>query len=118
MLDELPILYETTCQILSICLKEYLYAHFRLIHQMKIDIQNNLLSITIEQLNWQQIHERFNRKVIPINEQLFQLTITAKNFAEKLKTLPTIQISNLYNYDKVCFFFQIIFCYVNLLICS
>ncbi len=61
--------------------------------------------INLEQLNWQKILERFTIKTNSSTEQIFQLTITAKNFSEKLKNLSTIQISNLYNYDKVCFFF-------------
>lgn len=70
--------------------------------QMRINIQSYLSSTNIEQLNWQQIIERFTRKTNPANEQIVQLTITAKNFSEKLKNLPLMQISNLYNYDKVC----------------
>jgi hypothetical protein len=73
--------------------------------QMRINIQVVLNQVylppaTIEQLNWQQIVERFNTKTNSANEQIFQLTITAKNFSERLKK----QTSNLYNYDKVCFF--------------
>jgi len=73
--------------------------------QMRINIQVVLNQVylppaTIEQLNWQQIVERFNTKTNTANEQIFQLTITAKNFSERLKK----QTSNLYNYDKVCFF--------------
>jgi hypothetical protein len=73
--------------------------------QTRINIQVVLNQVylppaTIEQLNWQQIVERFNTKTNSANEQIFQLTITAKNFSERLKK----QTSNLYNYDKVCFF--------------
>ena len=43
----------------------------------------------------------------PAAEQFFQLTITAKNFSERLKNLSTIKVSsettNPYNCDKVCF---------------
>jgi len=68
--------------------------------------------INLEQLNWQKILERFTIKTNSSTEQIFQLTITAKNFSEKLKNLSTIQISNLYNYDKVCFLF--FFCIIYL----
>ena len=41
----------------------------------------------------------------PTAEQFFQLTITAKNFSERLKNLSTIKVSsgttNTYNCDKV-----------------
>jgi hypothetical protein len=59
-------------------------------------------------LNWQEILERFTSKANAAHEQLSQLTITAKNFSEKLKNLSTNQISNLYNYEKVRLVFSII----------
>ncbi|CAF1147895.1 unnamed protein product [Adineta steineri] len=108
LLEELPILYEHTCQILSICFKEYIRAYFRLIQQMKTNTQlvlnQTISSMTLEQLNWQQILERFTIKNNLVTEQFFQLTITAKNFSERLKHLSTTKISlgmnNTYNYDK------------------
>ncbi len=39
LLEELPILYENSCQILAVCLKEYLRAHYRLMQQTRINIQ-------------------------------------------------------------------------------
>ncbi|CAF0817065.1 unnamed protein product [Adineta steineri] len=108
LLEELPILYEHTCQILSICFKEYIRAYFRLIQQMKTNTQlvlnQTISAMTLEQLNWQQILERFTIKNNLVTEQFFQLTITAKNFSERLKHLSTTKISlgmnNTYNYDK------------------
>ncbi|CAF4343056.1 unnamed protein product, partial [Adineta steineri] len=108
LLEELPILYEHTCQILSICFKEYIRAYFLLIQQMKTNTQlvlnQTISAMTLEQLNWQQILERFTIKNNLVTEQFFQLTITAKNFSERLKHLSTTKISlgmnNTYNYDK------------------
>ncbi|CAF1083648.1 unnamed protein product [Adineta steineri] len=108
LLEELPILYEHTCQILSICFKEYIRAYFRLTQQMKTNTQlvlnQTISAMTLEQLNWQQILERFTIKNNLVTEQFFQLTITAKNFSERLKHLSTTKISlgmnNTYNYDK------------------
>jgi hypothetical protein len=39
LLDELPILYDYSSQIVTICLKEYLHAHFHLMQQMRINFQ-------------------------------------------------------------------------------
>ena len=39
LLEELPVLYEYSCQILSICVKEYIRAHYCLMQQMKIKTQ-------------------------------------------------------------------------------
>jgi hypothetical protein len=62
--------------------------------------------VTSGQLSWLQIVERFTLKNNPSAEQLFQLTITAKNFSDKLKNFPPARISslmnNVYNSDKVC----------------
>ncbi len=50
--------------------------------------------------------ERFTSKTSSTAEQLFQLTITAKNFSDKLKNFSAARISslmhNVYNSDKVC----------------
>ncbi|CAF4371134.1 unnamed protein product, partial [Adineta steineri] len=86
----------------------YIRAYFRLIQQMKTNTQlvlnQTISSMTLEQLNWQQILERFTIKNNLVTEQFFQLTITAKNFSERLKHLSTTKISlgmnNTYNYDK------------------
>ena len=68
-----------------------------------------MLSTNLKQLNWHQIVDRFFSKNNLIAEEFFQLTITAKNFSERLKSLSTTQISsvmsNIYNYVKVCFLF-------------
>jgi hypothetical protein len=49
-----------------------------------------------------------------VGEQFFQLTITAKNFSERLKNLSTIKISsgttNPYNCDKVRFLSHLFIC--------
>ena len=61
--------------------------------------------MTSEQLSWLQIVDRFTRKNSSTAEQLFQLTITAKNFSDKLKNLPPAKLTSLmnviYNSDKV-----------------
>jgi hypothetical protein len=67
----------------------------------------------LEQLNWQQIPQRFIAKINSADEQFFQLTITAKNFTERLKNLPIMQRNNLYNYDKVCVPLEWVFSYWN-----
>jgi hypothetical protein len=50
--------------------------------------------------------ERFTLKNSPAAEQLFQLTITAKNFSDKLKNFSATKIASLMNNvdnsDKVC----------------
>lgn len=65
-----------------------------------------------KQLNWEQIFGRFIAKNNLAAEVIFQLKITSKNFSEKLKSLSATQISsimsNLYNYDKVRFIFNLI----------
>ncbi|CAF3071587.1 unnamed protein product [Rotaria sp. Silwood2] len=108
LLEELPILYEYSCQILSICLKEFIRAHLYLIQQMRTNIQivlNQIIPpINFQQLNWQKIVDRFFAKNNSTAEGLNQLTITSKNFSERTKNLSTTRISllmsNLYNYDK------------------
>ncbi|CAF2058869.1 unnamed protein product [Rotaria magnacalcarata] len=108
LIEELPVLYEYGCQILSICLKEYIRAYLCLMQQMRINTQNILnqvlLSDDVQQLNWQEILERFNEKNNTTSEELFQLTITAKNFSERIRNLSKTQltsiIKNFYNYDK------------------
>ncbi len=58
------------------------------------------------QLSWLQIVERFTSKNNPAAEQIFQLTITAKNFSDKLKNFSAAKIAslmnNVYNSEKVC----------------
>ncbi|CAF1070608.1 unnamed protein product [Rotaria sordida] len=102
LLEELPILYEHSCEILAICLKAFITGHLRLIQHMRINIQyilNQTTSPTVPgQLSWLQIVERFTSKNSSVAEQLFQLTITAKNFSDKLKNLSTI--NNVYNSNK------------------
>ncbi|CAF3512014.1 unnamed protein product [Adineta steineri] len=108
LLEELPILYEHSCEILSICLKAFISGHLRLMQHMKTKIQYVLnlttSSTTCGQLSWLQIIERFTKKNSSAAEQLFQLTITAKNFSDKLKNLSPTRISslmnNVYNSDK------------------
>ncbi|CAF3873762.1 unnamed protein product [Rotaria sordida] len=108
LLEELPILYEYSCQILSICLKEFLHGHLYLMQQMRINIQivlNQIIPlINFQQLNWQEIVNRFIVKNNTATEGLNQLIITSKNFSERIKNLSTIQLSsimsNLYNSDK------------------
>ncbi|CAM4927698.1 unnamed protein product [Rotaria socialis] len=108
LIEELPVLYEYSCQILSICLKEYIRAYLCLMQQMRINTQSILnqvlLSGNVQQLNWQEILERFNEKNNTTSEELFQLTITAKNFSERIKNLSKTQLTsiknNFYNYDK------------------
>jgi len=39
LLEELPILYEHSCQILSICLKAFIIGHLRLMQHMRTNIQ-------------------------------------------------------------------------------
>jgi hypothetical protein len=50
--------------------------------------------------------ERFTLKNNPVAEQIFQLTITAKNFSDKLKNFSGAKIAslmnNVYNSEKVC----------------
>ncbi|CAF1113081.1 unnamed protein product [Rotaria sp. Silwood1] len=108
LLEELPLLYEYSCQIISICLKEFIHAHLYLIQQTRINIQiilNQIIPpVNFQQLNWQQIVDRFLAKNNSVAEKLNQLIITSKNFSEKTKNLSTTQLSslinNLYNYDK------------------
>ncbi|CAF3952566.1 unnamed protein product [Rotaria sp. Silwood2] len=107
LLEELPILYEHSCEILSICLKAFIVGHLRLIQHMRTNIQyilNQTTSPAISgQLSWLQIVERFTSKNSSAAEQLFQLTITAKNFSDKLKNLSTTRISsmnNVYNSNR------------------
>ena len=47
LLEELPILYDNSCQILLICLTEYLRAHYRLMQQTRINIQIVLNQVRI-----------------------------------------------------------------------
>jgi len=72
---------------------------------MNVNIHSLLPSTTSNQLSWLQILERFNTKTNPTAEQLFQLTITAKNFSDKIKNLSPNRISTLlasvYQTDKV-----------------
>lgn len=90
----MPILYDTAYQILSISLKEYLRAHCCFMHQTRVHFQ---MILNLQDLNWQDILDRFTKKISSSDEQLLQLTITAKNFAEKSKHMSI----NVYNYDKV-----------------
>ncbi len=57
--------------------------------------------------------ERFTLKNSSTAEQLFQLTITAKNFSDKLKNFSPTKIAslmnNVYNSDKVCDIFFLFF---------
>lgn len=90
----MPILYDTAYQILSISLKEYLRAHCCFMQQTRVHFQ---MILNLQDLNWQDILDRFTKKISSSDEQLLQLTITAKNFAEKSKHMSI----NVYNYDKV-----------------
>ncbi|CAF1177190.1 unnamed protein product [Adineta ricciae] len=108
LLEELPVLYEHSCQILCICLKAFIVGHLRLMQHMKTNI-HHVLKLTSSptnpgQLSWLQIVERFTSKNGSTAEQLFQLTITAKNFSDKLKHFSVARISslmsNVYNGDK------------------
>lgn len=48
LLEQLPILYETTCQILSICVTEFLRGHARLMQQIRIHFQLILNQVIAE----------------------------------------------------------------------
>jgi hypothetical protein len=101
LLEELPILYDHSCQILSLCLKAFIIGHLRLMQHMRTNIQYILNQTTSPassgQLSWLQIVERFTLKNSPAAEQLFQLTITAKNFSDKLKNFSATKIASLMN---------------------
>ncbi|CAF3466732.1 unnamed protein product [Rotaria socialis] len=107
LLEELPILYERSCEILALCLKAFITGHLRLMQHMKTNIQHVLNQTTSPassgQLSWLQIVERFTSKNSSAAEQIFQLTITAKNFSDKLKNLSFTRmssISSVYNSNK------------------
>ncbi|CAF1430242.1 unnamed protein product [Adineta ricciae] len=108
LLEELPILYETSCEILSLATKEYIRAYYRLMQHMNTNIQlvlnKTIPLVTSEHLTWQNILERYLTKNDAVGEQIFQLTITAKNFSERVKSLSTSRVgsgvANTYNCDK------------------
>lgn len=47
LLEELPILYEHSCEILSICLKAFIVGHLRLMQHMRTNIQQILAQVKI-----------------------------------------------------------------------
>lgn len=51
LLEDLPILYQCTCQILAICLKEYLRAHCRLMEQVRLNTRLVFHQVIREQQN-------------------------------------------------------------------
>jgi len=97
LLEELPILYTESCQIISMCFKSFLVGYLRLAQQWKTNIRSTLttIEITAGQLTWLQIVDRFTNKTSTVAEQIFQLTITAKNFSDKLKHLSPTKLSTL-----------------------
>lgn len=78
-------------------LRAFLCGHFRLVQQMQTLLHQISLSVPAAQLSWLQIVERFSGKTSKTSEQIFQLTITAKNFTEKVKHLPPSKLSSFNN---------------------
>lgn len=97
LLEELPILYDESCQIISMCFKSFLVGYLRLTQQWKTNIRSTLTTFEMNggQLTWLQIVDRFTNKTSTVAEQIFQLTITAKNFSDKLKHLSPTKLSAL-----------------------
>ncbi|CAF0763399.1 unnamed protein product [Rotaria sordida] len=84
MKKELRILYEHSCEVLSVRLKVFIIGHLHLIQNVRTNIQYILNQTRSpagsSQLSWLQIVEQFTSKTSSPAEQLFQLTITAKIF--------------------------------------
>ena len=50
LLEELPILYEDSCQIISLCFKSFLVGYLRLMQQWKTNIHSTLIDVRREHL--------------------------------------------------------------------